>query len=92
PFRQAMARQINVSLQFFRSSGANRPIDCLMLAGGCAQIRGIREYLEAALEIPTRIADPFAGMTLSNKIKAQTLRAEAPALMVACGLALRSFD
>ncbi|RYU60017.1 pilus assembly protein PilM [Methylolobus aquaticus] len=92
PFRQAMARQINVSLQFFRSSGANRQLDRLLLAGGCAQIRGIREYLETALEIPTLIADPFAGMALANRIKAPTLRAEAPALMVACGLALRSFD
>ena len=92
PFRQAMARQINVSLQFFRSSSANRQIDRLLLAGGCAQIRGIRDYLEASLEIPTQIADPFAGMTLSSRIKAQALRSEAPALMVACGLALRSFD
>ncbi len=92
PFKQAMARQINVSLQFFRSSSANRRIDCLLLAGGCAQIRGIREYLETALEIPTRIADPFAGMGMSHKLKSQTLRAEAPAMMVACGLALRSFD
>jgi type IV pilus assembly protein PilM len=87
-----MARQINVSLQFFRSSSANRPIDNLMLAGGCAQIRGIREYLETSLNIPTRIADPFAGMATSGRIKTQALRAEAPAMMVACGLALRSFD
>lgn len=92
PFRQAMARQINVSLQFFRSSGANRPIDGLLLAGGCAQIRGIREYLETALGMPTRIADPFIGMSMANRVRGEMLRAEGPSLMVACGLALRSFD
>lgn len=92
PFKQAMTQQITVSLQFFRSSAMNRTIDNLILAGGCASIRGIREYVEATLGIPTVVADPFARMSVSNKIKLHTLRTEAPSLMVACGLALRSFD
>jgi type IV pilus assembly protein PilM len=92
PFRQAMAQQINVSLQFFRSSSANRGIDSLVLAGGCASTLGIREYVESALGVPTMIANPFANMSMSSRVSPQTLRNEAPALMVACGLALRSFD
>jgi type IV pilus assembly protein PilM len=31
-------------------------------------------------------------MTLSNKIKPQILSDDAPTMMIACGLALRSFD
>lgn len=92
PFKQAMAQQINVSLQFFRSSSANRGIDGLVLAGGCASTRGIREYVETTLGIPTAVADPFANMSVSSRVKPQILRNEAPALIVACGLALRSFD
>jgi type IV pilus assembly protein PilM len=92
PFKQAMTQQINVSLQFFRSSSASSTIDSLVLAGGCASIRGIREYVESSLDIPTVIADPFSRMIVANRIKLQTLRAEAPSFMVACGLALRSFD
>jgi len=31
-------------------------------------------------------------MSLSSRVQAQTLTQDAPALMIACGLALRSFD
>ncbi len=37
-------------------------------------------------------ADPFSGMVLAAGIDAERLRAEAPAYLVACGLALRGFD
>jgi type IV pilus assembly protein PilM len=35
---------------------------------------------------------PFANMSLSSKIRPKNLTADAPALLVACGLALRRFD
>lgn len=92
PFRQALVQQINVALQFFQSSSSHREIDKLILAGGCASIRGIREYAEPIFGIKTEIADPFANMALGTRVNGQTLRNEAPAMMVACGLALRSFD
>jgi type IV pilus assembly protein PilM len=38
------------------------------------------------------VANPFANMTLSNKVNAVALSNDAPALMIACGLAMRSFD
>lgn len=37
-------------------------------------------------------ADPFAGMALAAGIQAERLKKEAPAYLVACGLALRGFD
>lgn len=92
PFKQALVQQINVALQFFQSSSAHRDIDKLILAGGCASIRGIREYAEPALGLSTEIADPFANMARGIRVSPHTLRNEAPAMMVACGLALRSFD
>jgi type IV pilus assembly protein PilM len=92
PFKQALVQQINVALQFFQSSSAHRDIDKLILAGGCASIRGIREYAEPALGIQTEVANPFANMAHGSRVNPQTLRNEAPAMMVACGLALRSFD
>jgi len=42
--------------------------------------------------VPTIIANPLAGMSLSNRVQAQTLAQDAPSLLIACGLALRSFD
>jgi type IV pilus assembly protein PilM len=38
------------------------------------------------------VANPFADMALSAKVNAGALASDAPALMIACGLALRSFD
>ena len=92
PFKRAMVQQIQRSLQFFVSSSANRGIDSLVLAGGCASIPGIDKLVEKNLAVPVYIANPFINMTLSNKIKPQALSNDAPTMMIACGLALRSFD
>jgi type IV pilus assembly protein PilM len=44
------------------------------------------------LGVPCVVANPLASMSLSPRLQAQTLAQDAPALMVAVGLALRSFD
>mgnify|MGYP002065984969 CR=1 FL=1 len=48
--------------------------------------------IQDKLGVDTTIANPFAAMSLSARVKPQTLSNDAPALLVACGLALRSFD
>jgi type IV pilus assembly protein PilM len=92
PFKHALAQQIGRSLQFFLSSSTHRNVERILLAGGCASIPSIDRYVEEALGTPTMIANPFANMTLSPRVKPQTLSNDAPALVTACGLALRSFD
>ncbi|HKJ76897.1 MAG TPA: pilus assembly protein PilM [Gammaproteobacteria bacterium] len=92
PFKQAMAQQVSRSLQFFFSSTQYNSVDYLVLAGGSASINGIDELIEQRLGIPTTVANPFANMSVSSRIKPQVLVNDAPALMIACGLALRSFD
>jgi len=92
PFKRAMVQQIQRSLQFFVSSSANRGIDGMILAGGCASMPGIEKMVEQSLGVPVYIANPFVSMSLSNKVKPQALSNDAPAMMIACGLALRSFD
>lgn len=92
PFKEAMAQQVSRSLQFFFSSSQYNHVDHIVLAGGSASITGIDEIIENSIGTSTSIANPFANMSLSNKIKPQTLSNDAPALMIACGLALRSFD
>lgn len=63
-----------------------------MLAGGCASIAGLDKLVEEELGITTYIANPFLKMSLSKKVKQKSLSNDAPAMMTACGLALRSFD
>lgn len=92
PFKRALVQQVSRSLQFFISSNAHRNIDSVVLSGGCASIIGIDKLVEQELGIPAIVANPFINMALSNKIKPQSLSNDAPAMMIACGLALRSFD
>lgn len=92
PFKDAMVQQVSRSLQFFFSSSQYNSVDAIVLAGGCATIAGIDELIEEKLGTTTNIANPFASMSLAPRIKAHQLSSDAPALMIACGLAMRSFD
>lgn len=92
PFKRSMVQQIQRTLQFYVSSSANKGLDSIVLAGGCALIPGIDTLVENSLEVPVYIANPFINMTLSHKIQPDVLSKNAPAMMVACGLALRGFD
>jgi type IV pilus assembly protein PilM len=38
------------------------------------------------------VANPFANMALSSRVRPKLLAADAPSLMIACGLAMRRFD
>ncbi len=92
PFKDVMCQQIGRSLQFFFSSSSQHSVDQIILSGGTSSLPGIDALLEEKLGTPTAIANPFSQMTLAAKIKAQALSNDAPAMMIATGLALRSFD
>ena len=69
-----------------------QPGGTIVLAGGCAVIPGLAETVSGRTQVDTHIANPFARMSLGTKIRPKSLSADAPALLVACGLALRRFD
>ncbi|MCZ6502411.1 MAG: pilus assembly protein PilM [Gammaproteobacteria bacterium] len=92
PFKEAVIQQVTRSLQFFYSSSAYDDVDHIILAGGTSSIEGLAGMVAAKLGTPCSIANPFAKMSLSSKVNEGNLSNDAPALMIACGLALRSFD
>ena len=92
PFKETIAQQVSRFLQFFYTSGQHNAVDLIVLAGGCASIPGIDELVESQLDTNTVIANPFAEMSLASKVNPQNLSNDAPSLMIACGLAMRSFD
>ena len=57
-----------------------------------AAIGGLAEMVQEQLGVPCCVANPLASMALAPKVSPQTLAQDAPALMIACGLARRSFD
>lgn len=92
PFKDAMAQQVSRSLQFFFSSSHHNTVGHIVLAGGSASIPGIDDLIEERVGSSASVANPFSTMSLSPRVKAQALGNDAPALMIACGLALRAFD
>lgn len=92
PFLEAMCQETMRALQFFYSSTPHNSVDQILLAGGCAQIANADELIANRVGVPTTIANPFASMSVASRIKPQQLSADASSLMVACGLAMRSFD
>ena len=92
PFVDKMGLEIARALHFFFSSTPYNSVAQIVLSGGCAAIPGVEQAVERRTQVETTIANPFANMEVSSKIRAKSLTQDAPSLMVACGLALRRFD
>jgi type IV pilus assembly protein PilM len=92
PFTESLAQEVARALQFFFSSSQFTNVDHIVLSGGCAVIPGIHEVVFEHTQINTVVANPFTGMAVASRVKPNSLLADAPTLMVACGLALRRFD
>lgn len=92
PFKEAVVQQVSRSLQFFYAAGQHGEVDYILLAGGTSSIPDLDRLIQQKIGTPTMIANPFADMALSSKVNAGALASDAPALMIACGLAMRSFD
>ncbi len=92
PFKDAVVQQVARSLQFFFSSSQYNDVDYIILAGGVSSMEGLPELVQEKLGTPATVANPFADMSISSRVNAVALSSDAPAMMIACGLALRSFD
>jgi type IV pilus assembly protein PilM len=91
PFLENAALEVTRAIQFFYTSTPYTRIDQLFLAGGCALIPGLLDIVASRTKISSAVISPFKGMQLGPGVRESALRAEAPAYLVACGLALRRF-
>jgi type IV pilus assembly protein PilM len=92
PFCEALALEVARAMQFFFSSTQYTEVNYIFLAGGCAAIPGLDEIVAARAQANTLIVNPFADMALSSRVRPKLLGADAPSLLIACGLAMRAFD
>lgn len=92
PFLENAAVEVTRAIQFFFTSTPYTRIDQLFLAGGCAIIPGMVEKVAERTKISASVVSPFKGMQLGPNVREKQLRIEAPAYLVACGLAMRRFD
>jgi type IV pilus assembly protein PilM len=93
PFIDDMTQQVSRSLQFYLASGSGREQpEKILVCGGCANIAGVADVISSRVGIAAERGDPLGQMTLSSRARAQAVHKDATALLIACGLALRSFD
>lgn len=91
PFHTVLMQQIRRAIQMFLTTSGQDKVDYLLISGGTAALEGVESLLSEELGIHTVVANPFNGMTFSDSIDKDELTSIAPQLMVATGLALRSF-
>ncbi len=92
PFLDNLALEVSRALQFFFTSTQFSEVHHIALMGGTALLPGITDIVADRTQVDTIRANPFASMSLAQRVRPKNLLNDAPSLMVACGLALRRFD
>jgi type IV pilus assembly protein PilM len=92
PFMETLALEITRALQFFFTSTPYNQVDQVVLSGGCALLPGLDELVAKRAGVATIVANPFAGMAMSDRVRPRQLAQDAPQLLIATGLAMRSFE
>lgn len=92
PFMETLALEVTRALQFFFTSTSYSQVDQIVLAGGCALVPGVDELVAKRAGVNTMVGNPFANMAVSDRIRPRQLAADAPLLLIGCGLAMRGFD
>lgn len=93
PFLEDVAQQIDRALQFyFAAATQHNEIAQVIVAGGCASIPGVAEAVSAKVNIPCVTAKPFSELKTGWKAKKEEVEMLESSMLVAAGLAMRSFD
>jgi type IV pilus assembly protein PilM len=82
--------EIQKIFDFFATNISYDPIQKIFLSGGAAGTYGLASTLEAELNIPVEIIDPFRSLKIDEKVfDVDYLNQIGPQMAVAVGLALR---
>jgi len=92
PFVELLAQDIKGALQFYSAAGSGADVSKLFITGGSAVLPELGTRVAEETGVPTRLFNPMTNMTLASAVRAHNLEEQAPALAVACGLALRRYD
>ena len=82
---EQIAVEVRRSLRFYVKEAGNSDFRKVLLVGGSAKLKGLPEYLEKAINIPTEVFNPFVNLEMPDKLR--DLRD--PQLALAAGLAMR---
>lgn len=85
--------EIQKTFDFFRATASGESIQRIYVAGGTARVPGLVDLLREEFSIPVEEMYPFRKVVINPaRQNEDEIRAMAPRLAIAVGLALRSFD
>jgi len=86
----AIANEILKSINFYNSTYEGKEVNKIVLSGGTSLMVGMAQGIQASLNIPTEIMNPFDKLEVDEKTVDRDFMARfAPIFAVAFGLALR---
>ena len=83
---------IQQNLQFFYATSSSSSLEGVLLAGDHPALAALVEPLAQATGMTTALVDPVSNLACAPAVNRHQLINDSSALLVACGLALRSFD
>jgi type IV pilus assembly protein PilM len=83
-----LALEVQRTFDYFASTAESERISKIVLAGGCAQLPGLSEYLSSTWGIPVELCNPFERIAV-DPLHAAEIAEAGPSLAVAVGLSLR---
>lgn len=90
-FCDQASHQIEGALQFyFSTDAASKPVDQILLTGGCTLYPQFEKRIQERLSCPTACADPLANIRIGDKARRNHIEHDGPTLMVAAGLSIRT--
>ena len=82
---QTFARELVSSLQFYQNQPGSLGIGEIVLTGGTTHLPGLSTELERLIGVPVRVADPFARVKVSKKVRE---RDQSGSFAIAVGLGI----
>lgn len=90
-FRHNVSVQIGRLLQYFYAGSEFSRVDQIIVAGGTATLPDLAPAISTEIGVPAHAGNPLANMSRAARVPARAIE-EGSSMMIACGLALRSFD
>src|SRR6266487_4231043 len=85
--------EIQKTFDFFRATASGENIQRIVVAGGTARVPGLVDLLREEFAMPVEELNPFRKVLINpSRHSDDQIRDLAPRLVIAVGLALRSFD
>ncbi len=86
PTEEAIVDEIRRSLRFYVKEAGNSDFRKVYLMGGTAKLKGLPEFIEEKVNLPTEIFLPFINVEMPEKF----IDKKDPQLALAVGLAMRA--